>query len=85
MSAHVLWKFCRDLRFVETAYFPCKRADKYNGDLQRRRIRTRTAQKNIKILAGEIPYVYALLSICNMLMQIPFGDHPLKLERYGEN
>ena len=53
-SAHVLWKFCEDLRRL--TFPPCKMTKKYCGDLRRRRIRAKTAQKNIKGLAREIPY-----------------------------
>ena len=39
---------------METVIFQCKMANKYCGDLRRRRIRTKTAQRNVKVLAREI-------------------------------
>ena len=56
ISVHLLWKSCGDLRiFVETIIFQSKMTSNYCGDLRRRRIRAKTAQTDIKILAHEIP------------------------------
>ena len=44
-------------RIVETDIFPCEMTNTYCGDLRRRRIRARSAQKRTKVLAREIPYL----------------------------
>ena len=46
---------CGDLRRL--AFFRVKWPNKYCGDLRRRRIHATTAQKQLKILAREIPYL----------------------------
>ena len=43
-------------RIAETLIFPCKVTNTYCGHLRRRRIRAKTAQTNIKVPAGEMPY-----------------------------
>ena len=43
-------------RIAETVSFPCKMTDWYCGDLRTQRIRAKTTQTNLKILAREIPY-----------------------------
>ena len=44
---------CLDSRRLS---FPCKMTNKHCGDLRRRRIRAKTAQTNVEILAHEIPF-----------------------------
>ena len=54
---NLLWKLCGELlRFAETVILPpCKMTNKYRGDVRRRRIRAKTAQNNVKILARKTP------------------------------
>ena len=42
-------------RFVETVTFQCKMINNHCRDWRRRRIRAKTAQGNVRILAREIP------------------------------
>ena len=52
-SAQFLWKFCGESRRPSFSAVKCP---KYRGDLRRRGIHAKTAQKNVEILAREIPY-----------------------------
>ena len=38
----------------DSVIFPCKMTNKYCGDLRRRRVRPKSAQKNVRILARDI-------------------------------
>ena len=65
LSAKLLWKFCAALpRFAETAIFPCRITNKYCGDLRRRRIRTKSAQTNVHILAPEFVCMNVCMYLC---------------------
>ena len=60
--ARILSSFCAIFvvvlrRIAEPVIFHCEATNKYCGDLRRRRIRAKTAQKHVKIPAREIPYM----------------------------
>ena len=57
LSVQLLRKFCGELqRFAETVSFPCK----MTTSIAETCVRARAAQKNVRILAGEIPLTYYL-------------------------
>ena len=53
-SERLLWKFCGELQRL--SFPPCEITKTCCGDLRRRRIRAKTAQTTVKILARETPW-----------------------------
>ena len=84
--------FCLEFqRFAETVILPCKMTNKYCGDLQRRRIRTETSQKNIRMLVKLPTLVWGktngsgtpfLKNICQLISWL---WHPISDNLYGSH